>query len=72
MALQEATQFRIPDLHCDGCVNRVTNVLERLDGVRSAKVSLDDKTAEVTHDDTVNFDTMKSAVEKAGYTAERG
>jgi copper chaperone CopZ len=65
------TQFRVPDMHCEGCTERVTNVLERLDGVRSAEVSLADKTAMVEIEDgSVNFDALKAAVEKAGYTVE--
>ena len=57
---------------CTGCAQRVTRVLERVDGVRSADVSLDDELAKVTFDaDTANFEAMKQAVEKAGYTVEQ-
>lgn len=66
-----ALQFRVPDMHCEGCTARVTRVLERLDGVRSADVSFEDKTARVKMDDTAaEFDDLKAAVEKAGYTVE--
>jgi copper chaperone CopZ len=64
-------QFRVPDLHCEGCASRVTNVLERLKGVRSADVSFEEKTAEVDlADGAIEFDDLKAAVEKAGYTVE--
>lgn len=63
--------YRIPDMHCEGCAKRVTTVLERLEGVRSADVSFDDKTAQVEYDeDAVGHDEMRDAVEKAGYTMD--
>lgn len=72
MTTQETT-LRIEGMHCEGCTRRITNVLERLDGVRSAEVSLQHGTARVEHDaDAVNVDRMKAAVEKAGYAAVRG
>jgi copper chaperone CopZ len=64
--------FNIPDLHCEGCADRSTNILERLDGVHQAKVTFDDKSAEVEFDsDKTSFDEMKQALDKANYTAER-
>ena len=71
MTKQDLT-FRIPDIQCVGCTRRITNVLERLDGVRSANVTLDDKSAQVDYDEeATDFEEMKQAVEKAGYTVER-
>ncbi len=71
MTKQDLT-FRIPDIQCVGCTRRITNVLERLDGVRSANVTVDDKSAQVDYDaEAADFEEMKQAVEKAGYTVER-
>jgi copper chaperone CopZ len=65
------THFRVPDMHCQGCANRVATVLERLEGVRSTDVSFEEKTAEVDlADGATEFDDLKAAVEKAGYTVE--
>lgn len=72
MTKQEIT-FRIPDMHCGACAQRLTTVLERLDGVRSARVHFDNKQAEVEYDEgKVGFDALQRAVEKAGYSVERG
>lgn len=72
MTTQETT-LSIGGMHCEGCAERVANVLERLEGVQAAKVSLEDKEAHVTHDaDIPSFEQMKEAVEKASYEAERG
>ena len=32
-------------MHCEGCVNRVTNVLSSIPGVKKCSVSLEDKKA---------------------------
>jgi copper chaperone len=65
------TTLSVPDMRCEGCTERVTNVLERLKGVRSADVSLEDKTATVELEDgAVTFDDLKAAVESAGYAVE--
>lgn len=68
----QETEFCVLGMTCTGCTQRVAKVLERVDGVRSADVSLDDKLAKVNYDaDTANFEDMKQAVEKAGYTVEQ-
>lgn len=68
----QETEFCVLGMTCTGCTQRVAKVLERVDGVRSADVSLDDKLAKVSYDaDTANFEDMKEAVEKAGYTVEK-
>lgn len=65
------TEFRVPDVKCEGCVQRVTNVLNRLEGVRSVEVTFDDRSAKVEFDgDSISFDDMKQAIEKAGYSVE--
>lgn len=70
MKKNQAT-FRIPDIHCKGCTTRLTNVLERVEGVRSARVSLEDKCAEVEYDaDAAREEDLHRAVERAGYTVE--
>ena len=68
----EKLTFTIPDLHCQGCANRSTTMLERLEGVRKADVTFDDKSAKVEYDDDkVSFEDMKEALSKANYTAKR-
>jgi copper ion binding protein len=61
------TTLKIEGMSCDHCVKHVTEALEGIQGVASAKVSLKNKNAEVEHDDTVNLEAMKAAVVEAGY-----
>lgn len=71
MPMQTTERLSIPDMKCQGCTQRVSNVLERLEGVRSAEVSLEDKAATVeVEDGAVDSEDLKVAVEKAGYTIE--
>lgn len=68
----EKLTFNIPDLHCQGCADRSTNILERLEGVQKAEVTYDDKTAAVEFDpDETSFEEIKEALGKADYTAEK-
>ena len=53
-------------MHCQNCVNSVTNALNAIDGV-VAKVSLKDGSAEISYDRTVDEIDMKHAVEQAGF-----
>lgn len=64
-------KLNITGMHCSGCADRVTKVLNELEGVRSAEVSLDNEEAAVAYDeDQTDSSQLKEAVEKAGYNAE--
>ena len=55
---------------CNGCVASVTKILQGVDGVTSAEVSLADKRAEVAFDATkTSVDALIAAVEDGGYDA---
>ena len=58
--------IRSSGMHCQNCVNSVTNALNSIDGV-SAEVSLKDNCAEVSCDRPVDDIDLKQAVEKAGF-----
>lgn len=62
--------LNISGMHCSGCADRVQQVLSNLQGVRSAKVSLEEERAEVIFDeDQTGVTRMKEVVENAGYEA---
>ena len=56
----------IEGMHCEHCVNAVTNALNEIDGV-VAKVTLKSNSAEVSYDREINEADLKNAVKKAGY-----
>lgn len=64
-------KLNITGMHCNGCADRITKVLNELNGVRSAEVSLDDGQAVVAYDEgQTGFSELKEAIEEAGYNAE--
>ena len=61
----------IEGMHCEGCVNRLTKVLNGLDGVNDAKVSLENKNAVIEYDeDKIEIEDLKQAVSDAGFEAK--
>jgi copper chaperone len=65
--MQTAT-LNISGMTCGGCVRSVSNVLNALEGVVKADVSLDKHCAVVDYDAAkVNTDQLKQAVQDAGY-----
>lgn len=64
----ERTQFGVKGMTCDNCVNSVTNALKQVNGVKLAKVSLEDEKAEVTFDPAAtSVNALREAVKAAGY-----
>jgi copper chaperone CopZ len=61
------TTLKIEGMSCEHCVKAVKTALEETVGVRSAAVSLKDKSAAVDHEDGVISAALKAAVEEAGY-----
>ena len=58
----------IDGMTCGGCVRSVKNVLESIQGVTSAEVSLEKAQATVTYDPAkADVNRMREAVTDAGY-----
>ena len=55
---------------CGGCVKSVTRVLEELNGVEKAVVTLDDGKAQITFDESaVSIPQLIETIEDAGFDA---
>jgi copper chaperone CopZ len=54
---------------CDDCARTVTAALESVPGVRSADVSLEQRSARVTVDPSVEPEVLTAAVRASGYNA---
>jgi copper chaperone len=60
--------IKINGMTCTGCVNSVKNVLEKIPGVDSADVSLEQKQATIQYDAaTTGVNQFKNAIEDAGF-----
>ncbi len=64
----ETTTLAVQGMTCAGCVASVKRVLEGLDGVAQAEVTLEPGRATVRHDAArVGREQLKAAIEDAGY-----
>ena len=62
------TVLQVEGMSCAHCVQHVKEALESLEGVNSAEVDLNNKSAVVEHGDNVSQGMLKAAVIEAGYT----
>lgn len=61
-------KLNIEGMHCTGCSTRLEKVLNNVDGVEGAKVSLEEKKADIKYDETqVSEKELIEAVEDAGF-----
>ena len=64
----QTSTLGIDGMTCGGCVSSITRVLQGLDGVAKADVSLEKKSAIVDYDPAkVGLDQLKRSVEDAGF-----
>ncbi|SCY44157.1 copper chaperone [Nitrosospira sp. Nl5] len=60
--------IKVNGMTCTGCVNSVKNVLEKIPGVDSADVSLEQKQVMIQYDAvTTDVNQFKNAIEDAGF-----
>jgi copper chaperone len=64
----ETTVLKVNGMTCGGCVRSVKNVLESIQGVTRAEISLEKAQATVTYDPAkADLSRMREAVTDAGY-----
>jgi len=61
------TIIHIKGMTCGGCINSVKAVLEKIPGVSSAEVSLNDARAIIQHDGSCEDTILSQAVTDAGF-----
>jgi len=61
--------YQVENMKCNGCVTAVKNALEQLDGVESAEVDLESKTAVVNG--RVEADLVEKTLTDIGYPARQ-
>ena len=64
-------KLKIEGMHCAGCSNRLEKRLNNVDGVESAKVSLEEKSADIKYnEEEVELNTILQEIEDAGFKGE--
>jgi copper chaperone len=66
----DTTIIKVGGMKCGGCVKSVTSVLQELQGVARAEVSLEQGQVQVEYEAArVGIDAMKAAIVDAGFEA---
>lgn len=64
-------KLNIKGMHCEGCSSRLERILKNLDGVKDASVSLENKSAIITFDESViTENSIKGAILDCGFEGE--
>ena len=64
-------KLKIEGMHCAGCSNRLEKILNNVDGIESAKVSLEEKSADIKYnEEEVEINTILQEIEDAGFKGE--
>ena len=64
-------KLKIEGMHCAGCSNRLEKILNNVDGVESAKVSLEEKSADIKYnEEELKLNTILQEIEDAGFKGE--
>ncbi|KAI9875364.1 MAG: Cytosolic copper metallochaperone [Pleopsidium flavum] len=53
-------------MSCSGCSGAVDRVIKRLDGIKSYNVSLENQTANVVADESLQYGTLLEKIKKTG------
>jgi copper chaperone len=63
--------LNVPDISCAHCKMSIEGAVRPLDGVGSVEVHIDEKTVDVSWDETTtNLDTIVEAIEDQGYEVD--
>ena len=62
-----ALRFQVDGMHCDGCVNAITDKVKRVEGVVDCRVRLDQREADVAVRDARAGAAVQKAIEGLGY-----
>ena len=65
------TTLKIPAIHCGGCVNTITGILEALPSVKVAEADTGTKLLRVQFDESaVSVDQIREALDEVGFSPE--
>ena len=63
------TRLKVEGMSCEGCVEAVTQALQKISGVQKVEVTLNPGAARVEHEAGVTPEQLIRAVQEAGYQA---
>lgn len=64
-------KLNIEGMHCDGCSNRLERILNNLEGIEKAKVSLEEKIDTIEfNEEKITINKIKEEIKEAGFKGE--
>lgn len=61
-------ELKIEGMHCERCSKRLTKVLNNVEGVNFAEVSLENKLAKIEYDENIaKLEDLEEAITDAGF-----
>ena len=61
-------EIKVEGMHCEGCSNRLSRVLNNVDGVKEANVSLENKLASIEYDENITkIEDLEESIKEAGF-----
>jgi len=68
VAADKTIKLSIPDMNCASCPYMVRQAISRVDGIKTAEATMEDRSATVTFDDAVtNVSEIQQATAEIGY-----
>lgn len=61
------SEFSVPSMSCQHCVNAITKEVQSVQGVQNVKIDLGSKRVSVQADERVSKDALVNAINEAGY-----
>ncbi len=61
------TEYKVPEVSCQHCVNAITGEVKQLAGVQNVTVDLGTKRVRVEADERVTPEAVVAAINEAGY-----
>ena len=59
--------LNVEGMHCDGCVKRIQNVLQKMEGITEVQVSLEEKRVNIKSDRELDSKEIKEKIENLGF-----
>ncbi len=64
------TILKVKGMHCEGCENRIKNVLASVENVEEVKADHETKEVEIKSTETLDLNEIKEKIEDLGFEVE--
>ena len=65
------TVIKVNGMHCEGCENRIKNVLSTIDNIEDVIANHSNGQVEITSNEKIDLNTVKEKIENLGFEVEK-